>query len=56
MIIINANALISGHPGGYYMGISQDLSTLFINLTLSLLQGRTEYVLSQITHMLQGRI
>ena len=25
------------------------------SLTLSLLQGRTEYVLSQITHMLQGR-
>ena len=32
MILINANALISGHRGGYYMGISQDLSTLFINL------------------------
>ena len=31
MIIINANALISDHPGGYYMGISQDLSPLFIN-------------------------
>ena len=31
MIIINANALIRGHPGGYYMDISQDLSTLFIN-------------------------
>ena len=28
MIIVNANALISGHPEGYYMGISQDLSTL----------------------------
>ena len=32
VIIINVNALISGHTGGYYMGISQDLSTLFINL------------------------
>ena len=31
MIIINANALISGHPRGYYMDISQDLSTFFIN-------------------------
>ena len=36
MIIINANALISGHPGGYYMGISQDMSTLFINLKSAL--------------------
>ena len=36
MIIINANALISGHPGDYYMGISQDLSTLFINFKSAL--------------------
>ena len=36
MIIINANALISGHRGVYYMGISQDLSTLFINLKSAL--------------------
>ena len=33
---INANALISGHPGDYYMGISQDLSTLFVNFKSAL--------------------